>query len=85
MKYVTGEDVKLRDRVRLGSDADGVVVFIIDTGEYTPEYQEAYWGGYLKKGAMIHFPSYGLIHYEELEPDVQLISRDSMSEPCRLG
>ena len=74
MKYATGEAVKLGDRVSLGKDSSGVVVFIIDTGEYSPSYPETQWGGYLKKGVMIHFPLYGLIHYEELEPDVQLIA-----------
>lgn len=76
MNYVTGEAVKLGDRVRLGQESDGVVVFIIDTGEYSSDYPEAQWGGYLKKGVMIHFNSYGLFHYEDsIEPDVQLIAR----------
>lgn len=76
MNYATGETVKLGDRVSLGQDSGGVVVFIIDTGEYSLDYPETYWGSYLKKGVMIHFPLYGLIHYEEaVEPDVKLIER----------
>jgi hypothetical protein len=31
--------------------------------------------GLPKKGAMIKFPLYGLIHYEDAEPDLQLIER----------
>jgi hypothetical protein len=75
MNYATGELVKLGDKVRLGPDSGGVVVFIIDSDEYSPNYPKAYWGGYLTKGAMVHFPSYGLIHYEEMEEDLQLIAR----------
>lgn len=46
----------------------------IDTGEYSAEHTEAQWG-YLKKGVMIEFPMYGLIHYEKAEPDLPLIAR----------
>jgi hypothetical protein len=74
MKYADGQDVKLGDRVRLGHDDGGVVVASIDTGDYSNEHPEAQWG-YLKKGVMINFPLYGLIHYEESEPDLQLIER----------
>lgn len=75
--------MKLSDRVSLGQDSGGVVVFIIDTGEYSPDYPETEWGGYLKTGVMIHFPLYGLIHYEELESeesDVKLLARASDPE-----
>ena len=51
MKYCDGQDVRLGDRVKLGSDQGGIVVASIDTGQY------------------------GLIHYEEAEPDLQLVSR----------
>ena len=80
MNYTTGEGVMLGDRVSLGQDTGGEVVFIIDTGEYSLRYPESRWGGHLKKGAMIHFPLYGLIHYEEaIEPDVKLIARSTAS------
>lgn len=76
MNYATGEAVRLGDRVSLGQDSGGEVVFIIDTGEYSLDYPETQWGGHLKQGVMIHFPLYGLIHYEtSIEPDVQLIAR----------
>ena len=78
MNYATGEVVKLGDKVRLGQDSGGEVVFIIETREYSLKYPETRWGGHLKKGVMIHFPLYGLIHYEaEIEPDVALIARAS--------
>jgi len=75
-KYATGELVKLRDRVALGKDFHGEVVCVVDSGEFTEKYPEAKWS-YLKKGVLINFPMYGLIHYEEtVEPDVTLIARE---------
>ena len=75
MKYPDDQEVKLGDHVKLGEDTGGVVVFIAETGEYSVDYPEAQWGGHLKAGVMIDFPKYGLIHYEKLETDLQLISR----------
>ncbi len=74
MKYPDGRKVRLGDRVRLGSDDSGVVVASMDTGEYSVDHPEAQWG-YLRKGVIIEFPLYGLIHYESPEPDLQLIER----------
>jgi hypothetical protein len=72
MKYADGQEVRLGDRVKLGQDDGGVVVALIDTGEYTDDHSQAQWG-YLNKGAMIKFPLHGLIHYEDAEPDLQLM------------
>jgi hypothetical protein len=74
MKYTDGQDVKLGDRVRLGNDDAGIVVASIDTGDYSSEHPRAQWS-YLKRGVLISFPRHGLIHYEEPEPDLQLIER----------
>lgn len=74
MKYPDGQEVKLGDKVKLGQDEGGVVVCSIDDDEYSDDYPKEQWG-YLKKGVMINFPSYGLIHYEEPESDLQLIAR----------
>jgi len=73
MKYFDGRDARLGDKVQLSGDI-GVVVCSIDTGEYSDDYPEAAWS-YLKKGVMISFPKYGLVHYEEPEPELQLVSR----------
>lgn len=74
MKYVDGQDARIGDRVRLGADAEGVVVCSMDTDEYQGEHSKAQWG-YLEKGVMIQFAQYGLIHYTEPEPDLYLIAR----------
>jgi hypothetical protein len=75
MNYSTGESVQLGDRVSLGNDSGGVVVCVIDAGEYSAAYLGAQWG-YLKKGVLINFPVHGLIHYEaKMEPDVKFIAR----------
>ena len=73
MNYFDGRDARLGDKVQLCGDI-GVVVCSIDTGEYSDDYPEAAWS-YLKKGVMISFPKYGLVHYEEPEPELQLVSR----------
>lgn len=79
LSYATGESVKLGDRVSLGNDSDGVVVCVLDAGEYSTAYPEAQWG-YLKKGVLINFPAHGLIHYEvTMEPDVKFIARGAVS------
>lgn len=74
MKYSDGQEVRLGDRVKLGADDGGIVVASIDSGEYSQEHPAEQWA-YLKRGVLIEFPTYGLIHYEEPEPDLQLIER----------
>lgn len=74
MRYPDGQDVRLGDRVRLGQDDGGIVVASIDTNEYSDEHPKVQWS-YLKKGVMIEFRQYGLIHYEEADPDLRLVSR----------
>ena len=74
MKYPHGQEVRLGDRVRLGTDDGGIVVASIDGRDYSEGYSEAQ-SGYLQKGVMIEFPSNGLVHYEEPEPGLQLVER----------
>lgn len=73
MNYADGQEVHLNDRVKLGADSGGVVVCVIETGQYTAEYPESQWG-YLGKGLMILFPRFGLIHYDEPEEDIELLA-----------
>lgn len=52
MRYPDGTDIRVGDRVKIADDDYGVVVFSIDTNEYSPEYPAHEWS-YLKKGIMI--------------------------------
>lgn len=63
MKYHDGQEVMIEDTVKLGQDRNGLVVCIIDDDVYTPAHPREQWS-YLKKGLMIEFPMYGLIHYD---------------------
>lgn len=74
MKYGDGQEIMLGDRVALGNDSNGVVVCLLDAGEYSANCSEAEWG-YLEEGVIIDFPVYGRIHYKIVEPDVSLIAR----------
>lgn len=77
-KYFDGQDVHLGDAVRLGSDADGVVVALIETQEYSPGFAESEWS-YLTRGLLVRFAKYGVIHYENVEPDLVLTRRSTAS------
>jgi hypothetical protein len=76
MKYLHGQEVRLGDTVSLAEGQRGVVVCSIDTEEYSDAYPPEDWG-YLSNGVLIDFPSYGLIHYKEPEPDLRLVARAS--------
>ncbi|MBR0938592.1 hypothetical protein [Bradyrhizobium jicamae] len=74
MKYPDGQEIRLGDTVRLDGNAEGVVVFSIDTNEYAAEFPGDAWD-YLKRGVMIDFPEYGLIHFDHDAPDLTLVRR----------
>jgi len=74
LKYADGQEVRLGDRVSLGQDRRGMVVCSMEGAQYTLQHPEAQWA-YLKRGVLIEFPLYGLIHYENPEPDLQLVVR----------
>jgi len=73
MKYWDGQEIRLGDRVKLDKDEGGIVVASMDTDEYTDENPKEQWGHL--KGVMIEFPLFGLIHYDEPDEDLELISR----------
>jgi hypothetical protein len=74
LRYPDGQEIRLGDTVRMDGGAEGVVVFSIDTDEYPDEFPRAHWE-YLKRGVMIDFPKYGLIHFDKDEPDLALVRR----------
>lgn len=74
MNYPDGQDVRIGDRVRMGEDDGGVVVFSIDRDEYSAAHPREQWS-YLGAGVMIEFPKYGLIHFTEPDDDLELVAR----------
>lgn len=74
MNYPDGMPLKVGDIVGLGEDRNGVVVCSIDDDVYTDEFTREDWD-HLGRGVMIAFPMWGLIHYEEPEPDLELLAR----------
>lgn len=61
MKYADGREIQLGDRVLLYGIQTGLVVFSIDTDEYSEEFPKDNWA-YLKSGVMIRADNGALIH-----------------------
>ena len=75
MTYDDGQIVQIGDKVRLSDDRwHGVVVCLIEEGKFTAQYPESAWG-YLKIGALVEFKEAGLVHYDTIEPDIELVAR----------
>ena len=64
MKYPTGQDVRIWDRVRGGSNWRGIVVFSVDTDEYSPRFPKEQWA-HLGRGVMLDTTDAGLVHHPE--------------------
>lgn len=71
--YQSGNDVRIGDRVTLAGQP-GVVVFVIDTGSYSPDFPEKEWA-YLKSGFMLDVQGMGLVHETEADEDLELVAR----------
>jgi hypothetical protein len=74
MKYLDGEVIRVRDRVKAWDGCTGIVVASMDTDEYSAEHPREQWS-YLKVGVMIDTDQAGLIHYPEADSDLELIER----------
>ena len=74
MKYYSGEEARLGDRVKLGTDENGIVVCSIDTNEYSDEFPVEVRDVF-HEGVVIKFQKFGIIHYVEPEPDLILVAR----------
>ena len=79
MKYPNGQDVRLGDRVKLGQDDGGGRGFDRQNA-YRSEYSKLN-GVISRRAYWIEFRRYGLIHYEQPEPDLQLIARAQKPRP----
>ena len=62
MKYATGEDAHLWDRVTASGGQRGIVVGSMDTDEYSSQHPREQWA-YLGHGIMVDSEDAGLIHY----------------------
>ena len=81
MNYPNGESVQIGDTVYLGGDHRGLVVGIIDEGEYAEGYREEDWK-YMGNGVIVN-TEFGDFRLEEPDEDFELIARP---EPrLRLG
>jgi hypothetical protein len=80
VKYSNGEQVRLWDRVKVWEGCHGIVVFSIDSEEYSSEYPKEHWQ-YLKRGVMIDTEVAGLIYYEEPEEEMELLARGGVPSP----
>ena len=78
MQYPDGKPVRVGDRVRLESDAEGRVVCDFDHDEHDVGFARSEWQ-YLKKGVLIETEKFGLIHLPEDDPGLELIERGSQT------
>jgi len=74
MRDRRGRLIRLGDRVRIGGDISGVVVFSLDTGEFGAGFPEAEWR-YLARGIMLRTERAGLVHLPESDEDTLILPR----------
>jgi len=74
MTYTDGQAIRVGDIVSLGPARQGIVVCSITDGIYSADHTEAHWA-WLGQGFVVEFPAFGLIHYEQAEPDLRLVAR----------
>lgn len=72
MNYADGNEARLGDHVQMGDDKSGIVVCDLDRGEFSPEHPIEQWG-YLRKGCMVEFGNFGVIHFPQTDPDNDLV------------
>jgi hypothetical protein len=71
--------VRVGDRVRLESEAEGRVVCDFDHDEHAADFARSEWQ-YLEKGILVETEQLGLIHLPEDDAGLELIQRGSGSE-----
>jgi hypothetical protein len=75
MLDVTGKLVRRGDRISMGG-LEGVVVFSIDTDEYSSEFPKQDWS-YLTRGTMVETERAGLVYLEESDEDTLILDQNS--------
>jgi hypothetical protein len=81
VKYLTGEEVLIWDRVQAGDGCRGLVVFSLDADQFSYRFPKAHWA-YLERGMMIDTESVGLMHLKEANEDLRLIARGRPPTPA---
>ena len=72
-RYHSGDEIHVGDHVRYAADR-GTIVFVIDRGEYSPEYPQSDWSHY-GTGFMIETPVYARVMLDEADEDWELLAR----------
>ncbi len=76
MNYQNGKKICIGDTVKIGSDLEGTVVCVIDSGEYSEDFPKSEWD-YLKVGFLVYSPETGLVHYSKMSPEIKLMNRST--------
>jgi hypothetical protein len=79
MKYYSGKEVLVGDRVRLWKGNLGYIVCDLDKREFSDGYAEEGWG-HLKSGILIAADSGDVFHNEEFDEDLELVRRGKRSD-----
>ena len=74
MRYRTGEEVELWDRVEMWEGCTGIVVFSIDADQYSPGFRKEHWS-YLQRGAMVATNQIGLVFASKEDDEIALLHR----------
>jgi hypothetical protein len=80
MRYSTGEEVRLWDRVETWTGNPGFVVCSVDTNEYSERFPPEQWS-YLKSGVMLDTEQSGLLHLTDADEDLILRRRGAHPTP----
>ncbi len=75
MNYSNGDKIKVGDKIQLWRNCIGRVVCSFDDNSYSDDYIKADWN-YLEKGILVKTENAGIIHYEDVEKEFKLISRE---------
>ncbi|BET58877.1 MULTISPECIES: hypothetical protein [Geobacter] len=81
MNYSNGEKVCMWDRVKLGGENKGIVVFSADDDQYNSLFPKEQWA-YMEHGVMIDTTFGGLVHYSAKNEDLELTSRGDKPTPA---
>lgn len=74
MRYADGQEVLVGDEVDLGGGSVGRVVAVLDTRRFSEQYSYEDWG-YLRGGALVAAPNFGLLHCTDNDHDFTLVGR----------